>query len=87
MVCRGEPDVSASGAMEDFLIKGQRKGGSGVAKELRSDRRHLLAQPHGPALQTPSHMTKMITAAGSWKKQKTKKKKESLEENTAKLTG
>lgn len=65
MVCRGEPDVSASGAIEDFLIRGQRKESRSVLKKLRSDRRHLVTQPHGRAQQTPSNIKEMITAVGS----------------------
>lgn len=82
VVCRGEPDVSASGAIEDFLIRGQRKEGRSVLKKRRSDRRHLVTQPHGRAQRTPSNIKETI-AEGGWKKdekKKKKKKKESLEE-------
>lgn len=56
MVDRGEPDVSASSAIEDFLIRGQRKEGGSVLKVLRSDRRHLVTQLHGRAQQNPSNI-------------------------------
>lgn len=42
VVCRRELDVSASGGIEGFLIRGQRKEGRSVLKKRRSDRRHLV---------------------------------------------